>query len=373
MLNNSKEQFEEIFLAVLGITPQVLTECLYYYYSDYYKQNRHFDSITVFTTTIGEKELIKSLFVDEKLKDLEKHLHLTPGTIPFNKKSIKVLSNTDGTMLEDMRTTKDNESAHSFLLTEVKRVTSDPGVRVTATVAGGRKTMSSYMALAFQLYGRRHDELIHILAPEGRMQKNSNWFFPKNPEKEDEKLFVSHIPILRVGRYLRKSLDLSPDELFTKLQNDLASKSKLKKLVIKKNEFCGDGSTIKIQAKPASYLIYLLKKRLSSGCKIDCKGCTKCFASKDELVKAANNEILKEHEFISGEWDGYYLRTKGAEQGLEMVNEIISRLRKIINDSQISLHFKNSIRVRSIPLDPDNNTYKWHGIVIDKTIVTFNN
>ena len=48
MKNNPQKSFREVFLAVLGITPQVLTECLYYYYSNYYK---HPDQSSVYKTS----------------------------------------------------------------------------------------------------------------------------------------------------------------------------------------------------------------------------------------------------------------------------------------------------------------------------------
>ena len=39
------KKYDEIFLAVVGITPQIITECIYYYYHNYYQKNRYFDRI----------------------------------------------------------------------------------------------------------------------------------------------------------------------------------------------------------------------------------------------------------------------------------------------------------------------------------------
>ena len=370
-LTDRNEEFTEVFMAVIGVTPQVLTECLFYYYSDYYKKGRYFDSIKVFTTTEGRDKLIQSLFKEEKLKDLEKALDLESGKIPFNEDSIMLFKGADGAPLDDMRTTEDNEESFSLLYNEIKQATSDPDARVTATVAGGRKTMSTQMALAFQLYGRKHDELIHIMAPDSKMDPGSGWFFPEIPESNDEHLEVSFVPVLRVGRYLMRSLDLSPKDLFKKLQDELVLYGAIEKLVIKKNNFTGDNETFKLPAKPASYLRYLLRRRLSSGCDIHCSGCEECCASKEELTDAANDEILKEHEIISGKWGGYYHRTKEKEQDILAVNETISRIGKEIRESNISLSFKDNIKVRSFEFNPTNRKDKWHGVTIDKRTVKF--
>jgi len=371
MSKHSDEKYHEIFLTVLGITPQVLTECLYYYYSDYYKQNRKFDSIKVFTTTQGKEKLVDSLFKKNKLKDLEVALGLDKGDIPFTEDSIILYKSPDGTYLSDMRTTEDNEHAQSFLFNQIKSITMDPEIRITATVAGGRKTMSSQMALAFQLYGRRQDELIHILAPEEKMKPGSDWFFPGNPNNPNEQLYVSNIPILRVGRYLTKSMDISPDKLFNKLQDELVSQSSLKRLSIEKNNFYGNNEIFTLPPKPASYLRYMIKRRKESACEIDCQGCEKCFNSTYDLIDRTKNEILKEHEIISGKWSGNLDRTKEGAVDLAVVTEAISRIRTEIRKSKISLSFKESIRIISLSLDDENKKFKSHGVLIDKNIITF--
>ena len=371
MKNIPQKSFREVFLAVLGITPQVLTECLYYYYSNYYKANRQFDEIIVFTTTKGEEQLIKSLIIDKKLIALEKVLGLKPGVIPFSEGSIKVFKRNDGSLLEDMRTSEDNEEALSFLFESVEQVTSDPDARVTATVAGGRKTMSSQMALAFQLYGREQDELIHILAPDEKMQPGSKWFFPINPESEDEQLIVSHIPVLRVGRYITKTMDISPEKLLFKLQNELVLKSSLKILEIEKNRFVGDNELFTLPAKLASYLRYLIKRRISADCKSTCDGCKKCFVSSYDLIELAKSEVIAEHEIISGKWSGNINRTRIGSVDLSSISETISRIKSSVRKGKISFSFKEGINIRGITLDSSNKKFIWYGVVLDKDNITF--
>jgi len=371
MNNKVIEKHKEVFIAVLGITPQVLTECLYFYYSAYYNKNRHFEEIKVITTTFGKEKLVESLFKDKKLSALETALGFDEGFIPFTEESILLYQRPDGSYLSDMRTTSDNEIAQSFVFNQIKTITGDPEIRVTATVAGGRKTMSSQMALGFQLYGRKQDELIHILVPEEKMKPGSDWFFPKDPNNPDEQLFVSHIPILRVGRYLVKSLDISSEKLFHTLQDELVSQSSINNLEIEKGQFIGDSEVLKLSPKLASYLRYLIKRRQNASCKSDCPGCEKCFCSSYELIDKAKDEILSEHKIISGNWSGNIDRTKESETDLNVVTEAMSRIKTAINKSNISLSFKDLIRIRSLALDPESKKYKFYGVTIDKTKIKF--
>tara|TARA_Y100001970_G_C14189397_1_gene834438 strand:- start:530 stop:1651 length:1122 start_codon:yes stop_codon:yes gene_type:complete len=370
-MGNSKEKFKEVFIAVLGITPQVLTECLYYYYSSYYKIGRNFDEIRVFTTGQGQKKLIKSLFVEKRLNALEKALGIDEGSIPFTEGSINLFTKKDGSIIEDMRTSEDNQDALSLLFESVENVTADPDTRVTATVAGGRKTMGTQMALSFQLYGREQDELIHILAPENKMGVGSEWFFPSEPDSIDERLVVSHIPVLRVGRYITRSLDIPPKQLFDKLQNELVLNSSLKVIEIEKNEFVGDKEILKLPAKLASYLRYIIKRRIYADCKDSCDGCEKCFVTSYELIDLAKTEIMAEHEIISGKWGGNINRTREGIVDLSSISENISRIKSNIRKSKISFNFKERINIRAINLDPSNKKFIWYGVLLGKESIIF--
>ncbi|HEY8485771.1 MAG TPA: CRISPR-associated ring nuclease Csm6 [Limnochordales bacterium] len=55
--------------------------------------------------------------------------------------------------------------------------TQDPGVRVLASLAGGRKTMSTYLAMVLQFYGRPGDELLHVLVP-APFESHPEFFYP---------------------------------------------------------------------------------------------------------------------------------------------------------------------------------------------------
>ena len=373
------KNYQEIFLAVIGITPQVLTECLYYYYSDYYKQNRPFDRIKIFTTLKGQETLCHKLFDEGKLNELEKELHLSDGEIPFSKSDIILFTDSNGEPIDDMRTSEENEESLIILHEELKRWTSEKEARVTATVAGGRKTMSTQMALAFQLYGREHDELIHIIPPDDKMDfrnpESKTWFFPKNPSDPTEKLDVSHVPVLKVGRYLSSSLDLPPGELIDKLQRDIVALSPIDELLVDGKNFISDEEKLKLSPLLSSYMRYFIKKRMSSSCDKNCSGCLECFVKNSDLPELIAGEILEDHKTLYDSNSGNYERTKAVRKSgklldlLEFVRSDISRLKTGIKESEISDRFKTSIQVKSLKLEEDNKQLKWHGVDLDPEII----
>lgn len=373
-------KYNEIFLAVIGITPQVLTECLYYYYSDYYKQKRRFDRIKVFTTLDGQSILIDKLFKGGKLHELEKSLKLQKGVIPFEESDIILFTDSKGAPIRDMRTTEDNEGSLNLLHNELKRLTSDSSTRVTATVAGGRKTMGAQMALAFQLYAREHDELIHIIAPDEKMDpknpESQSWFFPIKPADPSEKLDVSHVPIIRVGRYLSASLDLPPVELIDKLQSELVEQAPIEELIIDGRNFISGDDKIILPANEAAYLRFFIKRRINSNCNSNCKGCESCFITNSDLLESAQREVLFEHEIVAGKYSGYLEKAKETRLSgftVESLNGHISSLDKKLLNSTCSKKLINQLRLKKIQIDPDDLRIKAKGIIINSEVVEFIN
>jgi len=376
----NKKEYNEIFLAVIGITPQVLTECIYYFYSDYYKQNRKFDRIKVFTTLQGQKQLTDRLFTDGQLKNLEKALALKTGDIPFTKNDIMLFTDKNGEPINDIRTTEDNEESLRILHDELKRWTSDNTTRVTATVAGGRKTMSTQMALAFQLYARDHDELVHIIAPDEKMDprnpESQTWFFPVKPEDPSEQLDVSHIPVLRVGRYLSTNLELPPAELIEQLQSELIKQAPIDELTVVGKSFNSGDEKLIPSPLLASYLRYFIKVRKNSSCDRSCSGCIECFVKNSDLPELATGDILADHKTLFSSNSGHFEKTKDAREAADifelrdLVKSDISRLKRAIRTAAITNRFKSSIQVKTLELEPGNRQLKWHGVALDPQIIT---
>ena len=366
----------EVFLAVIGITPAVLSECLYYYYHPHYGQQRHFDEIKVLTTSRGRDLLVEKLLKGGILADLEADLDLETGSLPFGEADIIVFEDEDGGGdIQDLLTSADNEAAAQVVTRWVKYYTDQDHVRLTATVAGGRKTQSALMALAFQLYGRNRDDLIHIIVPDAIMQDRS-WFYPNDPADPEQLLSVSDVPVLRVGRYLSRNLDRSPDELIREIQESLIAAAPIQELVVSRNIFTVNGETMRLSPREASYYRYFLKVRQEAGCAPDCPGCSECCVNRDRILEDSRTVILEEHAVASGE-DGHFERTREKRLNtadyllIPSLYEEISRLISAVRRAELHPLRREELVPRKVCLTPGNRKEVSIGVAVDPACIRF--
>lgn len=290
------KNFNEILVIGLGTTPQVFTECLYYYSHSYYKDVRTFSQIKVYTTSEGRKKLLSAL--DEgHLMQMQSDL----GGIefPFDpERDIVVYADASGAEIDDMRTSSAMSDSMFRLYEDFRKFTSDEQTRITATVAGGRKSMSAAMALAFQLYAREQDELFHILVPDTRMSVK-NWYYPSDPADPEQLMEVTQIPVIKVGRYLNVDLNRDPVELQRLLQLNLKERAPLKKLIVQKNKFSDGENSLTLPPRSAVLIRTLLRRRLHAGCSTDCPGCELCTLSFGDLTESIHMEIIPDYKRIN--------------------------------------------------------------------------
>ena len=186
--------YKEILLAVVGTSPQVLTETLFYYTHPYYRSERTFDEIKVITTTKGKEELVHNLLKRGILGQMIDLLDVSEHQISFSENDIILLKDDKGKDLVDVREDEDNLNSFNTIFETMKNYTNDMDARITVLSSGGRKTMSSMIALSFQFFAREQDEIVHIMAPESKIswgKANDDpdiWYYPLNPENEDEVL-----------------------------------------------------------------------------------------------------------------------------------------------------------------------------------------
>lgn len=367
---------KEVFIAVVGTTPQIVTESLYYYYHPHYGKERKFENIKLITTQKGKAGLMKLLFEDKVLEQMADALGMKPSDIPLSESDIILLQKGNEAILDDVRETDDYDSM-SALFDVVKRYTDDPNVRVTATVAGGRKTMSAMIALALQLYGREQDELIHILAPDDKTTFGSTWYFPSDPADPTQKLEVSQFPILRIGRYLGAELKLPPEVLLSKLQYKIIDQAPITELRIQGNTFISHDEKLTLRPQSAAFLRSLIQRRMEADCPHDCDGCEKCAADRDRLGDELLKYYFPEYGKVKGFSNPTYLSQKeriikSKNPGTELgIDEQLSRLRSAIDEAPISKKFKDALRLQHLHLDPTSQKFTWYVVVVDKTIVKF--
>ncbi|HXG67498.1 MAG TPA: CRISPR-associated ring nuclease Csm6 [Blastocatellia bacterium] len=173
---------KHILLCVAGVTPQIITETLYALTQN---QGERVDEIRVITTLAGRDCILRELLAPRRGRffTLCRDYGLAPRQIRFDETTITLLRTADGRTLEDIRTPEDNEHAANQIADIVRELTRDPDARLHASVAGGRKTMSVYLAAAMQLFGRAQDRLSHVLVSEEFESHPEFYYKPPRPRR----------------------------------------------------------------------------------------------------------------------------------------------------------------------------------------------
>ena len=164
-----------VILAVTGLSPQVITETLY----ALHQSSRHVDAIHVITTRDGKEKIFAELLGGKNGHYYRylKEYSIDPATIDFGHRNIHVITDEYGIELPDIESESDNEQLLKKCMDLAFYFTKDPETAVLFSIAGGRKTMSSCLTLAAQMYGRPQDRLYHVLvSPE--FESNRNFFYP---------------------------------------------------------------------------------------------------------------------------------------------------------------------------------------------------
>lgn len=177
---NEAEQSEVILLAVIGLSPAILTETVWAMAHDELPVIP--DRVVVLTTRAGRERLREELFTknthgvtvwESLLHSLEQGGHSLEDKLAFGlaSDSVRLCSAVDPESrttvdLNDIRTAKENEAMANFILETLRGLVETPGTEVVASIAGGRKTMGALLYAAMTLVGRENDTVTHVLVSE---------------------------------------------------------------------------------------------------------------------------------------------------------------------------------------------------------------
>ena len=301
---------KKTLLAVTGLAPQVITEALYAIFSE----GRKVDAVRVITTRRGKELLLSRLLAsDGKLKELLADFSLPPAALDFTPASIQVLRDTGGRELDDIITPEDNEVLLQTCLDLTFQCTSEPEDTVYFLVAGGRKTMTSCLTLAAQLYGRRQDRLYHVLVSPEFENCRDFWFPPRRSQtvqlrdelgqpywKESRyaQIDLITIPFVSVRDHLAPELldrPHPPAELMQSLIRDQP-----KTLTVNLAEGKLSYGVTELDLLPAWLALYAYFAEQKKDCRREhpCRDCTDCYRATDEIIQSP--AILRLYEKICG-------------------------------------------------------------------------
>lgn len=170
---SAPKPFCEVLIFVAGATPQIITETIY----ALAMQNPpvYADELHIITHSRGKQLILKTLVKDGILKQLCSEYGLPPLTLKSD--NFLVITDEKGCELDDIRTVADNEQAGDQIGSFLQAKACEPSVRLHCSLSGGRKTMTHYMGIAFQLFARPWDNLYHVMvAPE--FERVDQFFYP---------------------------------------------------------------------------------------------------------------------------------------------------------------------------------------------------
>ncbi|MGD9157372.1 MAG: CRISPR-associated ring nuclease Csm6 [Desulfobacteraceae bacterium] len=304
---------KNILLAVTGLSPQVITETLF----ALYQNARMVDAIHVITTKEGRDRIFTNLLggKNNQFDNFLREYDIAPSTIDFSHNNIHVVTDDYGVEIKDIITEEDNTYLLKKCLELAFRFTSLPESSVFFSVAGGRKTMSSCLTLAAQMYGRPQDRIFHVLvSPE--FEGNPNFYYPpkestvielrdqnNNPYYKDTayaEISLIPIPFVSIREHLSPEFLKEPKDPGTLMLSLIREESPTltlnlitRKLIYKKLEMDI------MPAWAALYAFFLMIKKECQKETATCGTCTDCFI---EI-----SDILKSQHKITGNYKKIYM------------------------------------------------------------------
>jgi len=168
----------KVLICLLGKSPQVLTEALYFLA---YKNKISYDKIIVITTSDCIEHISGSLKKELKSFAQKYGIDLT--------EAIEYYESIDELYLNQ------RSSSLTNLIYDLVKSEKLRGSTLDCIISGGRKTMSVDLAIALSIFGNDDDKMYHVVASEKFAQ--SKKYYPETEDEENE-LFIIEKPFVKL-------------------------------------------------------------------------------------------------------------------------------------------------------------------------------
>ncbi len=220
---------KHILLSLCGITPQIITETLY---GLMIQRQIPIEEISLVTTHEGQTCILDTLLGNGTgiYYQFCQDYQLAVDKIKFDNSQIYVAP--------DLTRAPEAQGGLGFpdlILDIVREKTRSPETVLHCSLAGGRKTMSIYFALAMQFYGRAQDKLYHIMVCPPEFENNPGFYYPppqpqmiRTPNGQlisttQAHIELAEIPIIKLSnRTLFETPNLTYTEMVALTQNELS-------------------------------------------------------------------------------------------------------------------------------------------------------
>jgi len=377
-------QKKQIIIAVLGLTPQVVTETLYVL-----SQKREHPivphAVYIITTKEGKRKAIQELLSEGNGQFFRfcSEYGLDSDRIAFDESTIYVVRDAENRQLEDIRTTADNEAMANYIVNFVRDKAENSDTIIHASVAGGRKTMSVYMGYALTLFGREDDRLYHILVSPPELENHPEFYYLPKEHKtlyspdgkaintKNAVLELAEIPFVRIRKKLEQ---LDFEQKMSYLEMVKQSQSEID-LLFPVPEIKVDDTNCRIYINdtelvlsPANLAVYRTFIEQKTGYCIrqelpSCSACTDCFQDIYSMLdKSYLDRIFLFYSNVSQLDDEQIAKSRESSGYQTWHREKFAKINREIRNQ-----FKDHQIERYCTIIPDRRTQgKRYGILIDK-------
>lgn len=367
-----------ILLAVTGLNPQVITEALFCLW----QEGRDVHEIHVITTRPGKERILTTLLspLDAMFKRFLSEYKIKPDTIHFSHGNLHVISK-DGMEIDDILSEDDNEQLLKECLQLSWKLTVDPNTAVFFLVAGGRKTMTSCLTLAAQLYGRPQDRIYHVLVSPEFEACSDFWYPPRQSvplvlkDKNGEKFYketryaqlqLIPIPFVSLRHRLSDTLLSEPHDPGTLISSLIREKKPTLRIFFPASKLIF--GTREIDLHPARLALYgfFAEQKMRCAKETNCHGCTECFLEASDVL--AEQECIRQlYRSIPGSRRIEEMSTTGITAlNIENFNMYKSRIRRDL-EKGFGLHILPELEIASIGSRPNTR----YGICLERNRIQF--
>ncbi len=220
-----------VLFAIVGLSPAVLTESVFALCTR--EEPDVPDRIIVVTTSRGYERTKEALFIKGAWGSLVSYLNekIGPGALVGKLKfgpasdCLRLIPKLGlSGDLDDILTSDDNKAVANFMLDQLSALCSQDNIRVTASIAGGRKTMGALLLSALSIVGRPQDRAVHVLVSEP-WERIAEFAFPgcagqfrcpntgATLRSSDAQLVLADVPFVPLRRLFERELKLAGSDL----------------------------------------------------------------------------------------------------------------------------------------------------------------
>ncbi|NUM64759.1 TIGR02584 family CRISPR-associated protein [candidate division KSB1 bacterium] len=351
-------------LAMLGLHPKVLTETLY---GLCVKRRIAITKVIGIASGVAKQKIVSELLnpVAGEFYKLCREYPECFTDIQFSAESVRVAC-LGGDEIADIANSRQSQAYLDLIMGSVMEMTTDKQFCLHTVVAGGRRTMSVYLAMVMQLLARPQDHMYHLFVAPWEAETNSDFFFPPRQSRpmttygglafdaKDVHVELVEIPFLRLRPHVPAELLRSPDyqDILAWVQREVNVAPQLLPLSIDVDQHRILIGAIPIPLEPAELAIYWYFVEKS--------------AKRDERVARENYESY----FEKPKADGHFSRQASARMK-SLYETLVQRhgmrsrfLKAFSKEGRIDLehlrpHFSN-LKRKICERFPEEDFHRWY-------------